>query len=350
MSNVITIAGRPVGNDARCFIIAEAGVNHNGELDKAIALVDAAVASGADAVKFQTFCGARLASADAPKARYQMAGTPAEESQRDMLRKLELDEAAHRLLMARAAEQKILFLSSPFDEESADLLERLNIAAFKIPSGELINTPFLAHVARKGRPMIVSTGMANLVEVHDAVATIHDAGAPPFALLHCVSAYPSDPADANLRAMATLAQVFGVPVGWSDHMLGIDIAIAAVALGAAIVEKHLTLDRLLPGPDHAASLNPAGFRTMVESIRQIEVALGHGEKRPTRAEAEIAAVARKSIVATRDLPIGHTLVEDDLCAQRPGTGLPPSLLPTLLGRRLGAPIREGEMLRSEMIA
>jgi N,N'-diacetyllegionaminate synthase len=350
MSAAFSIAGRRIGDGAPCFVIAEAGVNHNGSIDKALALIDAAAASGADAVKFQTFSADRLASADAPKARYQLAGTPAAESQRDMLRRLELDEAAHHILMTHAAERRILFLSSPFDEESADLLERLRVAAFKIPSGELTNHPFLEHVARKRRPMIVSTGMATLAEVADAVAVIRRAGAPDFALLHCVSAYPAPPEDANLRAMATLARACGVPAGWSDHTPGTDIAIAAVALGAAIVEKHLTLDRTLPGPDHAASLEPAEFRALVTAIRNVAAALGDGVKRPTRAEEDVAAVARKSLVARRDLAAGHVLQLGDLFARRPGTGLAPALLPQLIGRTLRQTVHEGEMLSREALA
>jgi N-acetylneuraminate synthase/N,N'-diacetyllegionaminate synthase len=350
MTGELTIAGRRIGSGAPCFVIAEAGVNHNGSIDKAIALVDAAAASGADAVKFQTFSADRLASADAPKARYQMEGTPEAESQRDMLRRLELDEAAHRILMTRAAERRILFLSSPFDEESADLLERLRVAAFKIPSGELTNHRFLEHVACKRLPMIVSTGMATLAEVEEAVAVIRRSGAPDFALLHCVSAYPAPPEDANLRAMATLAGACGVPAGWSDHTPGTEIAIAAVALGAAIVEKHLTLDRTLPGPDHAASLEPDDFGVMVAAIRNVAAALGDGIKRPTRAEEDVAAVARKSLVARRDLPVGHVLEITDLGACRPGTGLAPALLPELVGRTLSRTVREGEMLSREALA
>ena len=290
MSRSFTLAGRPIGQ-GRCFVIAEAGVNHNGEIGKALALVDVAAAAGADAVKFQTFSAARIAVADAPKARYQERDQSP--TQREMLRRLELDEPMHRQLIARAAERKIVFLSSPFDEISADLLEKLDIAAFKIPSGELTNTPFLRHVAAKRRPMIVSTGMANLDEVCDAVAAIGSESGG-LALLHCVSAYPAEPRDANLRAVAALENTFNVPVGWSDHMLGTEVALAAAALGAAVIEKHLTLDRALPGPDHAASTEPAEFAALVRSIRTIESALGSGEKRPTAAEAEIAAVARRA--------------------------------------------------------
>jgi N,N'-diacetyllegionaminate synthase len=349
MSGAFLIADRQIGNDAPCFVIAEAGVNHNGKLEKALALVDAAARSGADAVKFQTFSATRLASATAPKARYQIASTSEYETQREMLARLELDEAAHRSLMERAAKRNILFLSSPFDEQSADLLEQLGVVAFKVPSGELTNHALLAHVARKGRPLIVSTGMADLAEVCDAVSVIRRAAPVKFALLHCVSVYPADASDANLRAMATMSAACDVPIGWSDHMQGIDIALAAVALGATVVEKHITLDRTLPGPDHAASLEPDEFRSMVRSIRLVSAARGDGTKRQTVAEAEIAAVARKSLVAARDLTAGHTIAADDLQARRPGTGLSPSLLPELIGRELRVALRDGEMLRRDAL-
>jgi len=232
----VRIAGREIGSDVPCFVIAEAGVNHDGDIDRAEALVDAAAEAGADAVKFQTFRADALATADAPKAAYQKSGADESESQFAMLRRLELDEDDHGRLAARAAERHLVFLSSPFDRASADLLERLDVAAFKVPSGELTNPRLLAHIAAKGRPMIVSTGMAAMGEVAAAMAAIDGAGAPPVVLLHCVSAYPAEPADCNLLAMASLAQRFAVPVGWSDHTLGADVALAAVALGAVVVE------------------------------------------------------------------------------------------------------------------
>jgi N-acetylneuraminate synthase len=341
------VAGRTIG-DGRCFIIAEAGVNHDGDADRALALVDAAADAGADAVKFQTFSADRIVTADAPKARYQARDAAA--TQRDMLRRLELDEAAHRRLAAHAAERGLVFLSSPFDEESADLLDKLGVAAFKIPSGELINSPLLRHIAAKRRPMIVSTGMATLDEVRVAVDVIGAAGGAALALLHCVSAYPAEPQDANLRAMATLRQAFAVPVGWSDHILGSEAALAAAALGAAVLEKHLTLDRTLPGPDHAASFEPDEFAALVRGVRIIEAALGSGEKRPTEAELEIAAVARKSIVAARWLAAGHVLSPSDVVLRRPGTGLPPAMLERILGRRTTRPIEQGALLREEWLA
>lgn len=345
----ISIGARRVGPDQPCFLIAEAGVNHNGDLELARRLVDAAAEAGADAVKFQTFSADRLATAAAPQADYQRRNTGIEESQRAMLHRLELTAEAHRELMARCRERGILFLSSPFDEDSADFLEELGVPAFKIPSGELTNVPFLAHVARKGRPLIVSTGMATLDEVRPAVETIRQAGSPPLALLHCVSSYPAQPADVNLRAMATLREAFAVPVGFSDHTAGTDIALAAVALGANILEKHLTLDRTLPGPDHLASLEPDEWIAMVVALRRIEAALGDGRKRPAPSEADAARVARKSLVAAGDLPAGCVLRRDHLAIRRPGTGLPPGRLESVLGRRLRRALAAGAVLTEDLL-
>ena len=345
----IIIEWRNIGNGSPCFIIAEAGVNHNGDLELARRLVDAAAEAGADAVKFQTFSADRLATAAAPQADYQRRNTGIEESQRAMLHRLELTAEAHRELMARCRERGILFLSSPFDEDSADFLEELGVPAFKIPSGELTNVPFLAHVARKGRPLIVSTGMATLDEVRPAVETIRQAGSPPLALLHCVSSYPAQPADVNLRAMATLREAFAVPVGFSDHTAGTDIALAAVALGANILEKHLTLDRTLPGPDHLASLEPDEWIAMVAALRRIEAALGDGRKRPAPSEADAARVARKSLVAAGDLPAGCVLRRDHLAVRRPGTGLPPGRLESVLGRRLRQALAAGAVLTEDLL-
>lgn len=334
MVAAVEIGNRKVGPNQPIFIVAEAGVNHNGNPETARRLVDAAAAAGADAVKFQTFKAERLATLAAPKAAYQVESSPSRESQLEMLRRLELSEKDHRELIAYCREKEILFLATPFEEESADFLESLNLPAFKIPSGELTNLPFLAHVARKGRPMIVSTGMATLEEVERGVRTIRENGAPELILLHCVSNYPADPAEVNLRALATLWEAFQVPVGYSDHTPGIEIALAAAALGAVLIEKHFTLDRTLPGPDHRASLEPAELMDMVQGIRRIESALGHGEKVPAPAEAAISAVARKSLVAARDLPAGTVLARSDVAIKRPGTGIPPADLQRVLGKKI----------------
>ena len=340
------IGGRTIGDGHSCFVIAEAGVNHNGDLGLARRLIDAAADAGADAIKFQTFKADRLVTATAPKAEYQKAATGTEESQHAMLRRLELSEAAHAELQVHAGQRGLIFLSTPFDEESADLLAAMQLPAFKISSGELTNLPFLEHVARLGKPLLVSTGMATIKEVRDAVSII---GGAPLALLQCVSNYPAQPADTNLRAMQTMRAEFGVPVGYSDHTLGNDIALAAVALGACIVEKHLTLDRTLPGPDHAASAEPAELAALIRGIRAVESALGDGVKQPAASEAGVAAVARRSLVAARDIAAGETLDATAIRALRPGGGLPPGQRASLLGLRTRTPIAAGTAFTLEML-
>ena len=346
---LLDINGRMVGPGYPCFIIAEAGVNHNGDLGLAKQLVDVAVQAGADAVKFQTFKAERIVTRDAPKAEYQKRTSNTAESQFDMLRRLELSPQTHHELKAYCEDRSILFMSSPFDEGSADLLASMDVAVFKIPSGEITNLPFLAHVARKGRAMIVSTGMAYLSEVETAVRAIREAGNWHLVLLHCVSNYPADPADVNLRAMQTMSAAFSVPVGYSDHTPGIEVPLAAVALGACVVEKHVTLDRSLPGPDHRVSLEPEELGAMVRGIRIVEAALGHGRKEPAASEANTAAVARKSLVAARDLPAGSKLTEDMIDILRPGTGLPPAMRQYLAGRTLLVDVSTGSFFSLEMV-
>jgi N-acetylneuraminate synthase len=330
---------------ARVFIIAEAGVNHNGSLNLATKLIDVAKNCGADAVKFQTFRADLLAIRQAHKAPYQERTTEATESQFEMLERLQLDEAAHRELIEHSRDIGIQFLSSPFDVMSADLLESLDVPLFKVPSGEITNLPFLEHLARKNRPMILSTGMSTLGEVEEAVNVIQAAGAVQLTLLHCVTEYPAPYSDVNLRAMNTLKAAFNLPVGYSDHTPGIEIAIAAVAMGAVVIEKHFTLDRSLPGPDHAASLEPAELQQMVAAIRNVEAALGSGIKGPAPCELPNLSVARKSVVAARKLAQGHQLATEDLDIKRPGSGLAPKLLPALIGRTLRVSIDKDEMIR-----
>ncbi len=326
------------------FIIAEAGVNHNGSLDLALRLVDAAKASGADAVKFQTFQADKLATRSAHKAPYQERTTSTAESQFEMLQRLELDAAAHQSLIDHCHQIGIQFLSSPFDKQSADLLATMEVPMYKVPSGELTNLPFLQHLARKGRPLIVSTGMSTLGEVEEAVQVLQAAGGSHLTLLHCVTEYPAPYAEVNLRAMQTLKSAFGLPVGYSDHTTGIEIAIAAVALGAEVIEKHFTLDRSLPGPDHAASLEPIELQRMVTAIRHVEAALGNGIKAPAQCELPNISVARKSVVAAGSFPAGHQLEAGDLDIKRPGNGLAPKVLPTLIGRTLRVAVANDELI------
>lgn len=346
----IEIGARRVGAGQPCYFIAEAGVNHNGDMALARQLIDAAAAAGADAVKFQTFKAEKLVTATAPKAAYQQQNMGGSESQFEMLKRLELLPDMHQELQHYCAAQGIAFLSTPFDEDSADFLESLGVAAFKIPSGELTNLPFLQHLARKGLPMIVSTGMSYLSEVEAALHSIQAAGDPPLILLHCVSNYPAAAEDSNLRAMHTLHTAFNVPVGYSDHTLGLEVPLAAVAMGAVLVEKHFTLDRTLPGPDHAASLEPEELRALVAGIRKVEAALGDGIKRPTPAELDTAAVARKSLITAQAIPAGAEITAAMITIKRPGTGLPPAMRDFVLGRRAARDLAAGEVISLEMLA
>jgi N-acetylneuraminate synthase/N,N'-diacetyllegionaminate synthase len=334
LSRDFVVAGRAIAPGRPVFVIAEAGVNHNGDPALARALIDAAADSAADAVKFQTFRTSALTSRTAPKAAYQIEATGAGESQSEMLMRLELSTETLRALQAHAAARGIVFFSTPFDEASADTLAALGVPMFKIPSGEITNLPLLRHIAAKGKPIILSTGMSTLDEVAQALAAIGDVADVPVAILHCVSAYPAPVGEVNLRAMDALRDRFGRPVGLSDHTLGLEIALAAVARGAAIVEKHLTLDKNLPGPDHRASLEPAEMAELVRGIRNIEAALGDGVKRPMPSELDTRRVARKSLVAARALRAGEELVKDAVAVKRPGTGISPAELERALGRRV----------------
>ena len=346
---MIEITGRKIAPTHPCFIIAEAGVNHNGDFELARQLIDVAVEAGADAVKFQTFQAERVVSAEAPKAAYQLETTDDAESQLEMIRKLELSPDDHVELQAYCQESGILFISTPFDQESVDLLDTLDVPAFKVGSGEITNWSLLEHIAGKGKPIILSTGMSYLSEVDEAVRVIEDAGNDQLVLLHCVSNYPADPSDVNLRAMETMAKAFQVPVGYSDHAPGIEIALAAVALGACVIEKHFTLDKDLPGPDHKASLEPEELKALVRGIRVVESSLGHGRKQPAPSEANTAEVARRSLVAARDIPAGTKLSEGLIAIKRPGTGLPPRLRPHLLGQTVKADIKAGTLFIWEML-
>jgi N,N'-diacetyllegionaminate synthase len=339
------VAGRSIGAGAPVFFVAEAGVNHNGDLDLALKLVDAAADAGADAVKFQTFRTDALVTRQAPKAAYQRTATGDADSQHAMLSRLELDAMAHVALRDHAARRGLLFFSTPFDEASADDLEALDVALFKVPSGEITNVPLLRHLAAKGRPLIVSTGMSTLDEVALAVEVLRSAGDPPLALLHCLSAYPAPADEMNLRAMDTLRSSFQVPVGLSDHTAGLAVAVAAVARGAAIIEKHFTIDKTLPGPDHAASLDPAELRLLVQSIREVESALGEGDKRPMPCEMDTRRVARRSLVASRALHTGERLTADAIRIKRPGTGISPVDLGRALGRVVRRDVAADEVIQ-----
>ncbi len=347
VSAPVSFGGHVVGPGNPCFLIAEAGVNHNGGLDHALRLVDAAAEAGADAVKFQSFEAERVVGRSARQAAYQTRNTGIEESQLDMVRRLQLDEAAHRRLARHCEERSILFLSTPFDEPSVDLLKELGVPALKIASGEVTHHRLLRHAARQGLPILLSTGMSALHEVATALEVIEGAGPVPVALLHCVSNYPADPADCHLRAIDTMRAAFAVPTGWSDHTLGVYVSVAAVARGADLLEKHFTLDKSLPGPDHAASLSPTELKEWVTAVRETEKALGRGEKRRQPSEEDTAAVVRRSVHAARDLKKGTLLRPEDVVCLRPGTGIPAECLSQVLGKRLRCDFLSGSILRRE---
>lgn len=319
----------------KTLVIAEAGVNHNGDMELARRLIDVATMAGADLVKFQTFKADRLVSVHAPKAEYQTRTTDADESQHAMIRRLELDRGMHADLMAHCRARSIGFFSTAFDIESLELLAELGQDRFKVPSGEITNLPYLRHMGRYGKPVILSTGMSNLEEIGAAIGALEQAGTPRerIAVLHCNTEYPTPMADVNLRAMLAIRDAFKVAVGYSDHTQGIEVPIAAVALGATVIEKHFTLDRNLPGPDHKASLEPDELKAMVTAIRNIELAIGDGVKRPSPSESKNIQIARKSIVAARAIRAGEAFAEHNLAVKRPGAGINPMRWDEILGRR-----------------
>lgn len=319
--------------DKRLFVIAEAGVNHNGDLEMARALIDAAAAAGCDAVKFQTFKAEALAGRAAPMADYQKNNTGQSESQQDMLRRLELPHEAHAGLMAHARVRGIVFFSTAFDPGSLEFLVTLDMPVWKIPSGEITNYPYLRRIGALGTPVLLSTGMATLGEVETALNVLTDSGADRsrICVLHCNTEYPTAWEDVNLRAMASMGAALGTAYGYSDHTQGIEIPVAATALGARAIEKHFTMDRNLPGPDHKASLEPEELAAMVRAIRGIEAALGDGVKRPTISESRNRPVARKSVVAARAIRKGEAYSAENLTVKRPGTGINPMEWPRLVG-------------------
>lgn len=318
-------------NMNKIYIIAEAGVNHNGDVTLAKQMIVEAKKAGADAVKFQTFLAKNLVSSFAPKAEYQMQTTDKEETQLEMLKNLELSFAHFTLLQQYAIEVGIDFLSTPFDHDSIDFLTTLGMTCWKIPSGEITNKPYLMKIEQTKLPIILSTGMSTMEEIADALSIFHKYNRRDITLLHCNTEYPTPYEDVNLLAMSTLKESFGVKVGYSDHTCGIEISIAAAALGACVIEKHFTLDKTMPGPDHKASLEPLELAAMIKSIRNVEAAMGNGIKKPSPSELKNKAIARKSIVAGRDICRGEVLSEDNLTTKRPGDGISPMQWEKLLG-------------------
>ena len=315
------------------FIIAEAGVNHNGSIEIAKKLIDIASEAGADAVKFQTFKTENLVSKNAAKAEYQKETTGKEESQFEMIKKLELNVDTHKKLMTYCDEKKIMFLSTPFDHDSIEILYELGLEIFKIPSGEITNLPYLRHIGKLSKKVILSTGMADIGEIEDALDILVNSGTKKedITVLHANTMYPTPMKDVNLKAMQTIGKTFDIAYGYSDHTVGIEVDIAAVALGASCIEKHFTLDKMMEGPDHKASLEPDELREMVQGIRNIEKALGSSVKKPSCSEKPNMAVARKSIVARRIIKKGEKLNEDNLAIKRPGNGISPMRWDEVLG-------------------
>lgn len=338
------LGNRKIGTAEKCFIIAEAGVNHNGDLEKALQMIDMAADAGVDAVKFQTFQAELLASEEAPKACYQEQNTGNPESQFQMLKRLELPKDAYPELISACRVKDLIFMSTPFDEGSVDLLEEVGIAAYKIPSGEITNVPLLKYIAQKNKPVIMSTGMAKMEEIRLAVQVMQKEETGPLALLQCTSNYPVKPEDVNLRAMNLLAHEFGLPVGFSDHSLGIELSVAAVAMGACIIEKHFTLDKTLEGPDHLMSLELQELKDLVLAIRNVEQALGDGQKGQMASEKNTAEVARKSIHYKTDLSRGTILTEGDFIMLRPGTGVSPLKMAEIIGKKLKKDVPANSML------
>lgn len=330
--DAIGIGASVIGEGKPVLVVAEAGVNHNGDLDLAKQLVRAAKATGADCVKFQTFSAARVASASAPKARYQIRTTGQAESQLEMLRRLELDERSLATLRDLCEQEGITFLSTPYSGEDVDVLEALGVPAYKVPSALIVEPDYLRRVASCGKPILLSTGLATLAEVGEAVDVVRNAGNDELVVLQCTTEYPAEPADANLRAMRTMGAAFEVLTGYSDHTISASTAIAAVALGAVVVEKHLTLDRGLPGPDHPTSAEPDEFRAFVRCLRETEAALGDGRKEPSPSEQPNIVSMRRSIVAAGPIRAGATIQADMLATKRPATGIPPRELALVVGR------------------
>ena len=323
----IRLGNRRIGFGAGVFVIAEIGINHNGSVDEAAKLIDAAADCGADAVKFQSFCADRLLI----RSRDSYAQQSGTESAYDMLRRLELNFDEQKKLKARADKRGVIFLSTPFDEASADFLDSLGVPAFKVASGDITHIPLLRHIAAKGKPVFLSTGMSYIDEVIEAVSQLRDGGAPEILLMHCTASYPAASRDMNLRALETLQSYFGLLTGLSDHSRGILFSLAAAAMGAAAIERHFTLDRNAEGPDHNASLDPDGMKKLVKNLRRLRIGMGSGEKRPAKSETDGRRLGRRSLVAATDINAGERIASNMLVCKRPGLGISPKYLNHAVG-------------------
>lgn len=349
MKQEIRIGSQIISNQSPVFIIAEAGVNHNGNLDMARRLIEEAASCGADCIKFQTFKAERVVTTSAPKAKYQLGTTDKTESQLDMLRKIELKPEHHSELKLYAEKLGLIFLSTPYNFEDIDLLENIGVLAYKVASGQIVEHPFLRKIAKTGKPIFLSTGMATLAEIDNALRSIHDEGNDRVVLLQCTTNYPSRIEDANLRVLQTFRSVFGCLVGYSDHTIGIESAITSVALGARVIEKHFTLDKNLPGPDHSSSMIPEELKSLVNQIHMTEASLGSAQKEPIEIEKENSIGMRRSIVASRNIQKGEMITADNITFKRPATGLSPRFYDIILGKRAIKDISYDELLQMEMI-
>lgn len=345
MIEPVRIGPHLIGPGYPCLIIAEAGVNHNGDMEIARRLIDEAAEAGADAVKFQSFVAEELVTPDAPKAGYQVETTGASGSQYPMLKALELNEEQQRILKAHCESKGVMYLCTPYENTSAEMLDRMDVSAYKIASTDTTNIPFLRFLAATGRPVILSTGMCSLGEIEESLLALLEEGlSGKIVIMHCVTEYPAPMEDANLRAIETMSKSFSCPVGFSDHSPGIGVSPWAVAMGACVIEKHFTLDRGMKGPDHRASLEPQELVDLVRTVRMVEQAMGDGVKKPSERETANRPLMRKSLVAARRLPAGHVIKAEDLACKRPGTGLPPSWFDRVIGKKTGREVLRNEVL------
>ncbi|MDP7445158.1 MAG: N-acetylneuraminate synthase [Candidatus Poseidoniia archaeon] len=346
---LVCLKGRNIGKGFPCFIIAEAGVNHNGDINIAKELIDIAVEAKADAVKFQSFKAELNVTEYVPLANYQKRNAEPETTQLSLLKNLELSQDQHYELLEYCNNKGILFMSSVFDYQSVDLLEEMFLPVHKIPSGELTNLPLLSYIAQKNKPIILSTGMSTMDEVISALKCIYATGNTQVVVLHCVSSYPVAPKEVNLKAMLTMRDELNVEIGYSDHTKGIAISLAAVSIGASVIEKHYTVDRSMPGPDHEFSLEKLDLINLVRSIREVESAMGSGKKIPTKDEMETATVSRKSIVMAVDIDKGTIIRKSMIAMKSPGTGIPPSLMDRVIGKKINTKLKKDCMITWEMI-
>ncbi|MCR4943546.1 MAG: N-acetylneuraminate synthase [Clostridium sp.] len=345
----VKIGNKYIGKNEKVYIVAELGVNHNGDMNIVKELIDKASEAGVDAIKFQKFKTESLVTKDSPKAKYQEVTTDASESQFDMLKRLELNEENLKELYAYAKSKNIEAFATPFDDASVDFLYDLGIKAYKVGSGDITNIPMLKRIAKTGLPIILSTGMSTLGEIEEALEAIRSQGNDDVVLMHCTSNYPSDENDVNLKAMNTMMQAFQLPTGYSDHTMGTAVSVAAVARGAVIIEKHFTLDRSMPGPDHMSSLEPEELKQLVQQIRAVEKALGSPIKKPNKSEYEVKNVAQKSIVSACDIKKGEIISEEMLTCKRPSSGIKPKYFELVVGRVAKKDIKSDTIINIDMI-